>query len=369
MVDEHSERVERLASQGVEIVDPRQTYVAADVRLERIRPGATLHPGTRLHGPRTYLAQGAQIGVEGPATVVDAIFGPGAAIDSGFVHGAVLLRGARLGANAHVRPGTLLEEESSTAHCVGLKHTILLSFVTLGSLINFCDVLMAGGTSRSDHSEVGSGYIHFNFTPWGRRGDKATASLVGNAVDGVLLRGPRIFLGGSGGMVGPRRVGFGSVAAAGQVLRRDVGTAALVGQVSPNVNKPITPGQLDGAQPRGQRNVEYIAQLVVLRAWYRQVRLARAASEADRLVVAAAIDTLGVAIDERVARLHAFLEERGEAPPVLVLEPDSACPLTLFADPVDHVQWVRGLGDAELEQLRQWLAAVAAAAMAGPRPG
>ena len=122
-----------------------------------------------------------------------------------------------------MREGTLLEERASTAHCVGLKQTILLSFATLGSLINFCDVLMAGGTSRRDHSEVGSGFIHFNFTPWGQAGDKATASLVGDVVGGVFLDRRRIFLGGAGGMIGPRSVGYGSIAGAGQVLRRDVG--------------------------------------------------------------------------------------------------------------------------------------------------
>ena len=56
----------------------------------------------------------------------------------------------------------------------------VLAFVTIGSLVNFCDLLMAGGSSRQDHSEVGSGYIHFNFTPWGARGDKATPSLIGD---------------------------------------------------------------------------------------------------------------------------------------------------------------------------------------------
>ncbi|MBC8074066.1 MAG: UDP-N-acetylglucosamine pyrophosphorylase, partial [Deltaproteobacteria bacterium] len=208
------ERLAQLSSRGVLIVDARQVYLADDVVLERIAAGAVLHPGTRLHGARTWIGAGAQIGVEGPATLVDAVFDREAAIDSGFVHGAVLLRGARLGNSAHVRPGTLLEEGASTAHAVGLKHTILLAHVTLGSLINFCDVLMAGGSSRRDHSEVGSGFIHFNFTPWGRSGDKATASLVGDVIDGVMMRAPRIFLGGAGGMVGPRRVGYGAVAAA-----------------------------------------------------------------------------------------------------------------------------------------------------------
>ncbi len=364
MLDELSQRIARLMTQGVEIVDPRQTYVAADVLPERIRPGAILHPGTRLHGARTFVAERSQIGAEGPATVIDAVFGPGAVIDSGFVQGAVLLRDARLGANAHVRAGTLLEEEASTAHAVGLKHTILLSFVTLGSLINFCDVLMAGGTSRTDHSEVGSGFIHFNFTPWGRRGDKATPSLVGGAIEGVLLRQRRIFLGGAGGIVGPRRVGFGAIAAAGQVLRRDVAAASLVSAGPPTIAKPVVAGAVDAAQPRGRRNVEYIAELVVLRAWYRHVRLARASTATCRVVIGAAIDTLGVAIDERVTRLRAFLDERGEAMPVLDLEPDIACPQVEGPAQADHVAWVRGLDDAAETALGTWLGAVAAAVTA-----
>jgi UDP-N-acetylglucosamine/UDP-N-acetylgalactosamine diphosphorylase len=359
VMDEVSQRALRLVDAGVDVVDPRQTYVAPDVVIARIRPGARLFPGTRLHGARTFIAQGAQIGSEGPATVVDAAFGKGAGIDSGYVAGAVLLPGARLGANAHVRPGTLLEEGASTAHAVGLKQTILLSFVTLGSLINFCDVLMAGGTSRTDHSEVGSGFIHFNFTPWGKHGDKATPSLVGDVVRGVLLREPRIFLGGAGGMVGPRRVGFGAIAAAGQVLRRDVDANVLSLQIASAVRKSITVGQLDAAQPRGARNVEYIGQLVALRQWYREVRLARATDDDDRTLLNAAIDTLGIAIAERVARLGAFLEERGLPAPTLCLEPTLRCPIAVAPSADDHVAWVRSRDDADATALAQWLASVA----------
>lgn len=361
MVDEVSQRVLRLVDAGVEVVDPRQTYVAPDVVVARIRPGARLFPGTRLHGARTFIAAGAQIGSEGPATVVDAVFGAGAGIDSGYVAGAVLLAGARLGANAHVRPGTLLEEGASTAHAVGLKQTILLSFVTLGSLINFCDVLMAGGTSRNDHSEVGSGFIHFNYTPWGKHGDKATPSLVGDVVRGVLLREPRIFLGGAGGMVGPRRVGFGAIAAAGQVLRRDVDGGVLALQIASAVRKTIATGQLDAPEPRGARNVEYIGQLVALRQWYREVRLARAADDDDREVLGAAIETLGVAIAERVTRLTSFLAERGSPMPALSLEPALRCPIAVEPSADDHLAWVRKRDEADTTALAQWLASVASA--------
>ena len=236
-------------ARGVRVVDPCQTFVDADVNPDRVDPSAVLHPGTRLHGASLLLGPRAEVGTEGPATLRDCALGADTSIASGFAHGAVLLDGASLGANAHARPGTLLEEQASTAHAVGLKHTVLLSFVTLGSLINFCDCLMAGGRSRRDHSEVGSGYIHFNFTPWGARGDKATPSLFGDVTRGVFLREDRIFLGGSGGCVGPRHVGFGAVTGAGQVTRRDVPARTMSVQPTPEVSRPFVAGRLDRVQP------------------------------------------------------------------------------------------------------------------------
>ena len=351
-----------LSNRGVVIIDPRQTYVAADVDPTRVCSGAILHPGTRLSGPRTFVGSGAQVGVQGPATVIDGVLAAGARIDAGFLEGAVLLEGAHLGWGAHVRPGTLLEERASTAHCVGLKHTILMSFVTVGSVVNLCDLLMAGGTSAADHSEVGSGFIHFNFTPWGVRGDKATASLVGDVVRGVFLREPRIFLGGAGGMVGPRNVGFGAITGAGQVVRRDVAEGQLVLQPFRAVQRSIAPTYLDAADPRVSKNVRYIAQLVALRAWYRQVRRARATGEAV-IVLDAAIDVLATCIAERVKRLSAFVAERGASMPELNLDPELTAPPELVnaEGPASHVDWVAGLPEPAVEAGGAWLAAVAAA--------
>jgi hypothetical protein len=358
-------RLAELHARGVVLVDPRQTYVAPEVVALRVAAGAVLHPGTRLLGARTFVGPRAQVGAEGPATLVDAVLGPDVVVDGGFVHGAVLLAGARLGSAAHVRPGTLLEEGASTAHAVGLKHTVLLAFVTLGSLINFCDVLMAGGTSRKDHSEVGSGFIHFNFTPWGKNGDKATPSLVGDVVEGVFLRRARIFLGGAGGMIGPRRVGYGAVAAAGQVVRKDVADDTLALQVARAISKPLARFHLDAADPRAARNIEYIAELVALRTWYRAVRRARVpvgdAGAVDRVLVESAIETLGECIDERVTRLRSFLGERGRPMPALVLDPDVPCPFAVApsSTPNDHVAWVQSLSDDRVADGMAWLRAVA----------
>ncbi|MBW1990086.1 MAG: protein GlmU, partial [Deltaproteobacteria bacterium] len=146
---------EALARKGVVLPDPAQVYVGPEVDCNRVAPGAVLYPGTRLTGARTLVMEGARIGKEGPATVHDCLLGPDVVLSSGSFDNAVFLAGASMGPSAHVRGGTILEEQASGAHSVGLKHTILFPFVTLGSLVNFCDVLMSGGTSRKNHSEVG----------------------------------------------------------------------------------------------------------------------------------------------------------------------------------------------------------------------
>ena len=101
-----------------------------------------------------------------------------------------------------------------------------------------------------------------------------------------------------------------------------------------------------------------------IRDRYRAVRLARAADDDARVVVTAAIDTLGVAIEERVARLRSFLEERGQAMPRLDLEPELACPSVLAPSPVEHVAWLGGLDESERALLQDWLGRVAAAVSA-----
>src|SRR5512136_1285216 len=208
-----------LVNKGVDIPNPWTLDIGNEVDPERISGnGVTIYPGCRIYGKNTVISAGAKIGYEGPATIDDCQIGPNVELKGGYFNKAVFIEKTNMRLGAHVREGCMLEEEAGGAHCVGLKQTILFPFVTLGSLINFCDCLMAGGTSRKDHSEVGSSYIHFNYTP---NQDKATASLIGDVPRGVMLNNPPIFLGGQGGMVGPLRMGYGNVVAAGSVLRAD----------------------------------------------------------------------------------------------------------------------------------------------------
>ncbi|HYO85888.1 MAG TPA: UDP-N-acetylglucosamine pyrophosphorylase [Dermatophilaceae bacterium] len=299
--------VERLLDKGVDIPNPWTLDIGPEVDLDRVSgQGVTIFPGCRIYGATTVISAGVHLGAEGPVTLQDCRLGPNVQLKGGYAAKAVFLEKANMGLGHHVREGCLLEEEAGGAHCVALKQTILFPFVTLGSLINFCDCLMAGGTSRKDHSEVGSSYIHFNFTP---DGDKTTPSLFGDVPRGVLLGERPIFLGGQGGTVGPVRVGFGSVVAAGSVLRSDVPEDQLVmAGPLPNAQMKSSPSTYRAANRLVAKNVLYLAQLRALRAWYETVRRPFfAAQELGLEVYQGALDMLASAVAERTTRLTAMV--------------------------------------------------------------
>jgi hypothetical protein len=353
------DRLDLLSEKGVKLIDRRQLFVDESVCLDRIFPGSILFPGSRLTGPDTLVAPGAMVGSEGPATIVDSVIGEDAEVASGYVAGSVLLGKARIGSNGHVRPGTLLEEEASTAHAVGLKHTILMSFVTLGSLINCCDCLISGGRSRSNHTEIGSGFIHFNFTPWGENGDKATPSLIGGVPKGVFLREEKIFIGGLSGMIGPNQVGFGSFTAAGQVIRSNVSPNRIHADTQRQVDAPWDFRPRKPSGPRVARNLEYIGQLVALRAWYHSVRKPRIPSDDATshlaLTIDAATNVLDGCINERWTRLGQFLGR--DLPPFRL--PASQCPFPLERSPIPHLDWVSDLSSDQLKLGIHWLEEIA----------
>lgn len=73
--------------------------------------------------------------------------------------------------------------------------------------------------------------------PLGEAGDKATPSLIGTVTEGVFLDQPRIFLGGLSGIVGPSSIGFGTMTAAGQVIRKPVAANQLHAEAGVNLIK------------------------------------------------------------------------------------------------------------------------------------
>ena len=301
-----SSKMHQLMEKGVKIHNPETVDIGEEVDLKRISgDGVILYPGCRIYGDKTLVLPGAKLGYEGPVTVENCYIGPRVELKGGFFRKAVFLDDVVMGYGAHVREGTILEEQASGAHAVALKQTILFPFVTLGSLINFCDCLMAGGTSRKNHSEVGSSYIHFNFTP---NQDKATPSLIGDVPRGVMLNQNPIFLGGQGGLVGPCRLTYGTVLAAGSICRKDElrPDRLILEGGARSANVPYTRGMHLTLKRILVNNIHYIAGLMALRQWYIHIRSEFVGKDFPQELYDGLKETLQTAIQERIARLLAY---------------------------------------------------------------
>jgi len=296
-------KINLLIKKGVRIPNPESIEIGDEVEIDKISgDGISIYSGCKIFGSSTLILQGSNIGYEGPVTIENCQIGPEVKLKSGFYKQAVFLNKVSMGSGSHVRDGTILEEEASVAHTVGLKQTILFPFVTLGSLINFCDCFMAGGTDRKDHSEVGSSYIHFNYTP---NQDKATPSLIGDVPSGVMLNKKPIFLGGQGGLIGPCRLTYGTMIAAGTINRKDeLNSGRLIfGGAGKGGSIPFTPGMYRSEKRIVINNIIYIANLMALLQWYNHVRSMFISHNFPQQLLAGLKEKLNIAIKERITRL------------------------------------------------------------------
>lgn len=306
MTDEMDKKVARLLAKGVKIPNPRTVEIGEDVNLDRISgDDVSIYSGCKIYGSTTLISMGSQLGYEGPVTIESSQIGPQVELKGGFYKESVFLKGARLGFGSHVREGTILEEEARTAHAVALKQTILFPYVTLGSLINFCDCFMSGGTSRKNHSEVGSSYIHFNYTP---NQDKATPSLIGDVPRGVMLNQRPIFLGGQGGLIGPCRFEFGTVTAAGSICRKDElkPDRLVIAQRGKEARVRFVPGKYWNLKRTVINNIIYISNLMALMNWYVNVRAQFLSEEFSESLFYGLIEKLNMVIDERLKQFESL---------------------------------------------------------------
>jgi len=312
-------KIENLLEKGVKIPNPDSIEIGDEVNIDKISGnGVVIHAGCKIFGSSTLVCQGTKLGYEGPVTIENCQIGPNVNLRGGFIKEAVFLKNTNIGFGSHVREGTILEEESSIAHTVGLKQTILFPFVTLGSLINFCDCLMSGGTGRNDHSEVGSSYIHFNYTP---NQDKATPSLIGDVPKGVMLNQKPIFLGGQGGIVGPCRLAFGTLIAAGTIFRKDElrpGRLIFGGEkISGNIR--FNKGVYSGIKRTIINNIIYLSNLMALMQWYIHVRSIFISDDFPQPLFDGLKEKLNMAIDERIIRLKGLRDNMPDSKPSSVV--------------------------------------------------
>ena len=307
MVNNKNSLINALIEKGVKIPNPLSVEIGEDVNISHISSDdVTIHSGCKIFGKKTLIMQGVKLGSRSPVTIKNCQLGRNVELKGGYFEKSTFLDSVNMGDGAEVREGCLLEEEANGAHTVGLKQTILFPFVTLGSIINFCDILMAGGTNRTNHSEVGSSYIHFNYSP---NQDKATASLIGDVAHGVMLNQPPIFLGGQGGLVGPSQIGYNTVIAAGVIYRGDCpqGHRLLLGKEPQKDDMDFFPGLYWSVKKRVINCIEYIANIIALIQWYKMVRSRfYQGSDMEKLLYKGAVEKLEIIYNERVKRFKAL---------------------------------------------------------------
>jgi len=238
------ERVVGLAEKGVIIPAPESVVVGEEVKLDNIEAGAIIGPGTKVLGETTMIGAGTEI--QGAAVIKEALIGRNCSLAAGEYADSVLLDGCSTVGWARVRGNSAWEEETNSAHNVDTKQSVLGYKTTLGSLINFCNALMLGGTSPRLEvgSEVGSGTINFNFLPFGATvGALIKPSSVVGAIESPFLAcegAPTryVFIGGHVSIITPVVIGLGSVVAAKSRVGPGVyGDDKLIG--GGNLEKPL----------------------------------------------------------------------------------------------------------------------------------
>ncbi len=225
--------IEQLQQRGVIISDPNQIKIGPEVKIENIESEVVLQPGCIIQGEKTMLGRGTILGPMGVFNNVRC--GRKVKLGQGYYENCVFLDGAETRFGSEMRGGTLFMEEAQAAHTVGCKMTILGIRVVLGSLINFCDVLVTGGTEESfGFTEIGSGTIHYNFTPNGLK----FGSLIGPGVYGEMYGlFPKTFVGGQTQIISPTTIGYQSLIPAGTAVRQIVPDGVM------SIEKPLSAGQ------------------------------------------------------------------------------------------------------------------------------
>jgi UDP-N-acetylglucosamine/UDP-N-acetylgalactosamine diphosphorylase len=129
---------------------------------------------------------------------------------------------------------------------------------------------------------------------------------VGDVPRGVFLDQRPIFLGGQGGLVGPARIAFGSVVAAGGICRRDLleENQLCIPKVPRGGTRNYEMGVYRKIDRIVESNLAYIGNILALREWYRKVRGRYMAQDKFSLCcLEGAMQNLDLVLAERIKRL------------------------------------------------------------------
>lgn len=205
-------RVRNLISSGVHVEDPASLFVDADVS---IAAGVRIGPNVQIRG-----ASKIEMGVvfEGNAYLIDTIVEEGAVLKLGLrAEGAKIGRGAQIGPFAHLRPGTVLDEDVKIGNFVETKNSHLHAKAKAPHLTYLGDATIGKGTN------IGAGTITCNYD-----GFKKSKTTIGEDV----------FIGSNSSLVAPVVIEDGATVGAGSVITKRVERDSLALTRAPQESKP-----------------------------------------------------------------------------------------------------------------------------------
>ena len=192
--------LERHMREGVTVLDPRSTWVDADVELA---PDVTLAPGTMLRGA-TSVGAGSVIGPM--TTLIDARLGEGVTVPHSYLTECQVADGARVGPFAYLRPDAKLGEGSKAGAFVEIKNS------EIGDGAKVPHLSYVGDTDVGAGANLGAGTIVANYDGFRKHRTKI---------------GEDARVGVDTALVAPVEVGDGAYTGAGSVITEDVPAGGL----------------------------------------------------------------------------------------------------------------------------------------------
>lgn len=188
ILDEH-------LSNGVQIVDPDNTYIDVDVLIGRdtkIFPGVLIQKGSTI---------GEDVVLRGATRVIASEIGNGSVIESSVIEDSYVGEKVQIGPFAHVRPNSKVKNEVKLGNFVEIKNS------TLGEGTKVSHLTYVGDTDVGKHVNFGCGSVMVNYD-----GKEKFRSSIGDDS----------FIGCNVNVVSPVRIADNAYIAAGSTITEDV---------------------------------------------------------------------------------------------------------------------------------------------------
>ena len=205
-------RIEKLILEGACISNPDSTYIGPDVKIS---PQVRIGPDVQIRG-KSEIASG--VIFEGSAYLLDTIVEENAVIRfSVRSEQAKIGKGAAIGPFAHLRKGTVLEEDTRIGNFVEVKN----SHISKGTKASHLTYL--GDTRIGQNTNVGAGTITCNYD-----GLNKNPTMIGD----------NVFIGSNTCLVAPVTIEDNVLIGAGSVITKNVEKGALALTRPPLLVKP-----------------------------------------------------------------------------------------------------------------------------------